>query len=86
MLLVDKQRPTSLEAMDFHKDISQNLMKMVNVHIDGNDCRLVQKTFHTFYSMAHRDQGRKHELWRCYEQCLELELKKLLSRFDIMYS
>lgn len=29
MLIVDKQRPKSLEEMDYHKDISQNLIKMV---------------------------------------------------------
>ena len=29
MLLVDKQRPKSLSEMDYHKDISQNLIKMV---------------------------------------------------------
>ena len=29
MLIVDKQRPKSLGEMDYHKDISQNLIKMV---------------------------------------------------------
>ncbi len=29
MLLVDKQRPKSLSEMDYHKDISQNLIRMV---------------------------------------------------------
>ena len=29
MLLVDKQRPKSLSEMDYHKNISQNLIKMV---------------------------------------------------------
>ena len=30
MLIVDRQRPKSLGEMDFHKDISQNLIKMVH--------------------------------------------------------
>ena len=29
MLIVDKQRPKTLVLMDYHKDISQNLIKMV---------------------------------------------------------
>ena len=29
MLLVDKQRPKSLSEMDYHKDIAQNLIRMV---------------------------------------------------------
>lgn len=33
MLIVDKQRPKTLVSMDYHKNISENLIKMVSSKI-----------------------------------------------------
>lgn len=71
MLLVDKQRPKTLEEMDYHKDMSINLMKLVFCFCEAFFRRHHPMSFHICCFMVPRAVGRKPASWRYYVKCLD---------------
>ena len=71
MLLVDKQRPKTLEEMDYHKDMSINLMKLVFCFYEALCCRHHPMSFHICCFMVLRAVGRKPASWRSCVKCLD---------------
>jgi len=72
-LLVDRQRPTTLDALDYHIPLAQSLKALVlpclefnlSVLLSDMYIRLLQMIFHTYCFMALVVQGRKRALWLC---------------------
>ena len=76
MLLVDKQRPKTLEEMDYHKDMSINLMKLVFCFCEALFRRHHPMSFHICCFMVLRAVGRKPASWRYCVKCSDRVQKR----------